>query len=424
MLQTMRDHLVYFSGYCQGRVYSLPNSLGELYGLAISKVTSFVSLPLPLLSFLVLPFLGGSSTTINLVFFYLTWTSLVATHDPLTVELYGTLLVRLLFYLLPALGFLAFDSFVPAFSKGIKARGERQLPTQLHRNKLLEVVGVAVVNVLLPVVVQGGLELWTTHGMHLRSLLKVTTIVPLPWTIAKDVAWGLALRGGLRYAIHRFLLHTYASPLKTWHCQWQHSVELPFSLIAAYDHPVNHLLSQWLPVFLPAYLWRFHVLTWHILLAIVSLEDLFVYSGYAVLPSNIVLAGMARRTDAHFDTVFNGKRIGNFGHLGLLDFVCRTTCEDSVNVVDDMQSETEKHHLRQRAKDVVQSSQAGVRRGGDGQNKASRPLAGAMAVDEVLDDQLQETSPDIDRDHAQEKDADGDPTQQAQRTGRRKGRKT
>ncbi|KAK4543698.1 hypothetical protein LTR36_005343 [Oleoguttula mirabilis] len=359
-------------GYAQGRFASLPHTPSELCGQVISKAMSFVALPIPLLSFLALPLFGGSSTTVNLVVFYLTWSALVASHGPLTIELGGTLLVRLVCFLLPALGFLAFDCTIPSVAKGLKAQGEKQLPLQLGRNKVLEVVGVAVFNVLLSVAVQAGLEHFATQVLHLRSILKVTSIVPLPWTVLKDVAKGLVFRGVLRYAAHRYLLHTYRTPLKGFHRRWQHSVRLPFSLVAAYDHPLNYLLSEWLPVFFPAYLFRFHALTWHVLLAVVSLEELFVYSGYAVLPSSIVLAGMARRTDAHFKSSADGRKVGNFGHLGLLDFVCGTTCKEEVDVMDDLQSEAGKHQLQKHAEKAVQGALAGFRRT-EGKDAVSLP---------------------------------------------------
>jgi len=356
-MQAVRDNAYYAYGYFQGRISSLPHSPVELYGVLISRITSLIALPLPLLSVLILPFFGGSGTTVNLLIFYLTWSALVTTHGPQAVESGGTLLVRLLCFLLPALSSLAIDFVVPSFSKRLKAQGQRQLPLELvrSRGRLLEIAGIAVLNVLLSVAIQAALEYATTQVLHMRSLLKVTAIAPLPWTMGKDVAKGYIIRGILRYVIHRYLLHTVRSPLRTWHLRWQHSVKLPFSLIAAYDHPVNYLLSQWLPVFAPAYLFRYHVLTWHILLAISSLEDLLVYSGFAVLPSAIMIPGMARRTDAHFESVRSG-RIGNFGNLGVMDFVFKTTCESEVDVVDDVQSEASKHRLQGRIEDAVRSA--------------------------------------------------------------------
>jgi hypothetical protein len=360
-MQALRDNALYAYGYLQGRFFSLPRSPAELYGRLVSKATSFISLPLPLLSFLALPFFGGSPATVNFVIFYLTWAAFVASHDQQTVEIGGTLFVRVLCFLLPALSFLAFDCALPRLSRRVKARGERQLPSILSRNKLLEVVGVAVFNVLLSVALQAALEFLATQILHLRSLLKVTAAIPLPWTILKDLAKGLVIRGFLRYSIHRYLLHTYDTPFKVWHIRWQHSIRLPFSLVSAYDHPANHIISQWLPTFAPAYLFRYHVLTWHLLLAITSLEDLFVNSGYAVLPSSIVIPGMARRTDAHFDAVRSRKKVGNFGSLGILDFAFGTTCQDEADVVDDMQSEAAKHRFQERVDDAVKLALAGLK---------------------------------------------------------------
>lgn len=357
-IQPLRDNLVYASGYFSAFQARFPRTLSELYALFASKV---VSPFLPFLSFLALPFFSGTSTTINLLFFYLTWSAIVLTHDQLVVELYGTLVIRLLCYLLPALGFLAFDCAAPRLSKGIKARGASQLPHLLGRNKLLEISGVAVANVLLAIALQAGLELLCTRGLHIRSILKVTSAVPLPWTILKDVASALAIRGVLVYAVHRYLLHTYDSPLKALHLRWQHSIKLPFSLVAAYDHPVNYLLVSWFPIFVPAYLFRLHVLEWHLLVALCSLEELFVFSGYAVLPSSILLVGMARRTDEHFAVVDEGKAVGNFGRFGILDFVCGTVCQDEGDAIDDIETEVEKHRVKERAESSANGAMAGIK---------------------------------------------------------------
>ena len=366
IVQSMRDNVLYSLGYAKGRSFSLPTSFSEL----VSKATSFVSLPLPFLSFLALPFFSGTSTTVNLVFFYLTWSALVLSHDQLTVELYGTLAIRLMCFVLPALAFLAFDCAAPSLSKGMKNRGSRQLPLALERKTILEVTGFALANVFLAIAVQALLELLFTEVLHLRSILKVTAAVPLPWNILKDVAKGFVIRGILVYVVHRFLLHTYESPLKSWHLQWQHSVSLPFSLVAAYDHPANYLLAQWLPTFIPAYLFRYHVLTWHLFIALCSLEELFVFSGYAVLPSSIVLVGMARRMDEHFAVVSEGKDAGNFGRFGILDFVCGTVCQGEGDAMDDMEDEADKHKVQERAQGALNGAVSGIK--GRGRPKSTR----------------------------------------------------
>ncbi|KAM0702697.1 hypothetical protein Q7P35_010129 [Cladosporium inversicolor] len=369
--QVLRDKALWSYGYFQGRSSLFPRNFSDLYRMVVSKATSFVALPLPLLSFLALPVFGGTSTSFSLVFVYLTWSSLVFAHDPLSLEIYGTLAVRVLFFLLPSFAFLAFDCVTPSLSKNVKAYGGKNLPTRVGNGRLAQITSVAVFNVLLSVALQAISEVLFTEVFHVRSILKVTSFVPLPWSIAKDVVKGLALRGALHYYIHRYLLHGYESSLKTWHLQWQHSIQLPYSLAAAYDHPVCHILVNWLPDFLPAYLFRFHVLTWHIFLAITSLETLFIYSGYAVLPSSIVLAGMARRTDAHFVTAASGSQSCNFGHWGILDFVLGTSCQDTASIFEDLQDEAHKHRLEERAQKAARGALDGLNE--ERQESASDP---------------------------------------------------
>lgn len=88
-------------------------------------------------------------------------------------------------------------------------------------------------------------------------------------------------------------------------------------------------------------------MTYLLLLALFSLEEVFTYSGYDVLPSTIMLKGMARRTDAHM--MSQGK--GNYGPLGVLDWVNGTTL--GADVMDDIQDEMEKHHVQERSANAL-----------------------------------------------------------------------
>ena len=88
-------------------------------------------------------------------------------------------------------------------------------------------------------------------------------------------------------------------------------------------------------------------MTYLLLVSAFSLEELFTYSGYNILPSTIMLKGMARRTDAHMMT--QGK--GNYGPLGVLDWVNGTTL--GADVMDDLQDEMEKHHVQERAGSAI-----------------------------------------------------------------------
>jgi hypothetical protein len=84
-------------------------------------------------------------------------------------------------------------------------------------------------------------------------------------------------------------------------------------------------------------------LTYLLLVALSSLEETFVYSGYNVLPSTIMIRGMARRTDAHMLSEGDG----NYGSIGVLDW-CHGTALGK-DVMEDLKAEMEKHDVEQKA---------------------------------------------------------------------------
>ena len=125
---------------------------------------------------------------------------------------------------------------------------------------------------------------------------------------------------------------------------WHHSVSPPYSLVANYDHPFAYLVGVFLPTYIPAVLFRFHLLTYHLYLALVSLEETFAYSGYNVLPSALVLGGIARRQERHLTS--GGE--GNFGCYGLMDFVLGSSLGQ--DLVDDVREEVEEEAGKKQGK--------------------------------------------------------------------------
>ncbi len=149
---------------------------------------------LPLLSFLLIPSMGSYSTSLNLLFFYMTWSTLILSHEPLYVEVIGTLAIRFLFFVVPSTLFLAFDTAVPSLAGNLKAQGDVALPTKKKGSKIYMVVGMAVLNVVLGVALQAGVEMLFTRAIGVRSALKVTTTLPTPWGIAMSLLKGFILR--------------------------------------------------------------------------------------------------------------------------------------------------------------------------------------------------------------------------------------
>jgi len=166
------------------------------YNLVKNPFEAFLSIPA--LSFLIIPTFSSYSTSINLLFFYLTWSTLILSNPPLKVEIFGTLAIRVLFYILPSLGFLAFDSAAPKIAVKIKEHGEDALPLSEggggKKDRWWKIALVSVGNVLLGVALQAGIELLFTKVLHIRSALKISTSIPLPWSMAIDLVKGLLLR--------------------------------------------------------------------------------------------------------------------------------------------------------------------------------------------------------------------------------------
>lgn len=305
-------------------------------------------LSIPALSLFIIPAFSSYSTTFNFLFFYLTWAILIRSNDPLKVELLGTLVVRLMFYVLPSFAFLLFDGATPQLAVNVKEHGELALATGEKqggpRGRWWKIASISVLNLFSGVALQVLTELVFTRILHIRSALKISSTPPFPWSIAKDLCFGLVLREILTYSMHRYALHSPRSRLRGLHMAWQHSVISPFALVAHYDHPIAYLIHVFLPMYIPAAVLRMHLLTYHMYLVVVSLEEATAYSGYNVLPSAFILGGIARRQERHL----MGQGEGNYGCLGLIDFLMGTSLGS--DLLDDVVDEAEDTQAGKKAK--------------------------------------------------------------------------
>src|SRR5579871_2951914 len=62
------------------------------------------------------------ASSLNVLFFYLTWTTLIMSLPPLHIELVGSFAIRVIFYWIPTLLFTAFDNIMPQLSSDLKIR--------------------------------------------------------------------------------------------------------------------------------------------------------------------------------------------------------------------------------------------------------------------------------------------------------------
>ncbi|KGO72920.1 Fatty acid hydroxylase [Penicillium italicum] len=312
---------------------------------------------IPILSVFLIPVLSSYSTTLNLLFFYMTWSTLVLSHSRLRVELWGTIAVRILFYALPSILLFLFDILTPSAAVLFKAHGATGLPGGKRRRRIhakeLKIAGWGLFNLFLGIAVQGVLEMILVRTLGKRSALRVSLKLPMPFEICKDLSLAMLGRESsfadiliffskfLSYFLHRYALHSKRSPtLSKWHRSWYHSLSAPFPLTAHYDHPVPYLVTKFIPTYAPAIIFRFHMLTYLLYLLFISVEETFAYSGYTVMPTNLFLGGIARRTDMH---LLMGAR-GNFGPWGVMDWILGTVVGDAAD--DDVSDEADERDMR------------------------------------------------------------------------------
>jgi hypothetical protein len=327
-----------------------------------------VLLSLPIISYFAAPALTSWSTSLNLLFFYMTWMTLVLSHSPLKIELVSTLAVRLVLWLAPSLLFLLFDTGVPSLSESIKLYGTTSLPPR-RAKLLLRQLLLAIVNLLLVTAVQAGLSLGASAlFLRGRPLFRTTTTLPLPWQIIKHIGLLYAAREVLTYYIHRGILHRGRGLPARLHARYAHGPEhrgAPFSLLLYADHPLALVLHRLVPAYAPALAVRPHLLTYLLFTVLTTLEDTLALSGYSVVPG-IIMSGIARRTAAHYAS---GGR-GNFGAWGLLDWLSGTSI--GRGVVEDLQDEAHKHQLRERGEKAADDAGSLIQDGIDGLKKGRK----------------------------------------------------
>lgn len=351
-------------------------------------------LSLPIVSYFFSTSLTSWSTSLNLLFFYMTWSTLVLSHSPLKIELLGITALRIVLWLVPSLFFLTFDTLLPSLAENLKYNGASALPPR-HGKPLAKLAGLALSNLALETAVEAAISLGLAILFETPTFHTSTTL-PLPWQIIKHIAILFTARETLTYTIHRYLLHGHPFPtlrgskpnrpskrttrkttLTTLHTSHAHARPAPpFSLALKTDHPLPYLLHRFVPLYLPAVALHphLHILTFLLYAALATLEETLAMSGYSVVPG-IVVGGMARRSAVHYATAAGGGK-GNFGGWGVLDWVCGTSLGG--DVMGDLRGEAEKHRVGERGArkvgdvgDAVREGVAGLR-GGDAKRRSKR----------------------------------------------------
>ncbi|KAI2637258.1 hypothetical protein GGS26DRAFT_548006 [Hypomontagnella submonticulosa] len=323
-----------------------------------------ILLSLPIVSYFAGPILGSWSGSLNLLFFYMTWTTLVLSHSPLRIELVGTLAIRIVFWLVPSLFFLLFDTLVPSLAESIKIYGSASLPRR-DAAVLLRQLMLALLNLAISTIIQAGISIGAGTLLH-HPLFKTSTTLPLPWQIVKQISMLYACREVLSYYVHRYVLHSRGRVAEL-HRTFAHARKsaAPYSLMLYTDHPLPLLLNRTLPVYLAAMVIQPHLLTYFLFTILTTLEETLSMSGYSIVPG-IIMGGIARRNATHYAS----RGHGNFSAWGLLDWVNGTSV--GKDVMEDIQDEAEKHQVKERGQKAASNTGNMVQEGFDGLKKARR----------------------------------------------------
>ncbi|KAK6540640.1 hypothetical protein TWF694_008034 [Orbilia ellipsospora] len=269
-----------------------------------------------------------TASSLNLFFFWMTWTTLVLSHPPLRVELFVTFIARFIFFFVPALIFTLFDNLVPSLAGKepyVKSPSQKSLTVPIGRGKKKRVqvsnlnsgtifaIAMTLGNLLLGIGVQAIMEYITVEIFGRERLLRVSSSLPYPWDMAKGIGYAVVLREILIYYPHKHIHNTPHSPLYKYHT---HPRPTTSSFNLTSTTPVDYLLLQFMPVYLPSIMLSFHLLTYLAFVAVTSLVDVICYSQYEYLPKAFFINRIARRVRGHDET--GGK--GGYGWLGVLDW--------------------------------------------------------------------------------------------------------
>lgn len=236
------------------------------------------------------------------------WASIVTTYPPSQIEFYGTLLVQILFFWVPALLYTAVDYFLPNYSARHKLQPfpSKQPTAAQIRHCFLVVLRNQVQNTLI-----GLLMSYYSPS----SSFQITTSFPTLFEFTRDFLSCWLLREILFYIAHR-ILHVPAL-YRRFH-KTHHEFTAPVALSAQYCHPLEQLLANTLPIALPPVVLRTNLLTMWGFLAYQLVETASVHSGYDFW------GGWAKHHDLHHERFW-----GNFGAVGWVDWMVGT------NIVED-----------------------------------------------------------------------------------------
>lgn len=228
-----------------------------------------------------------------------TWNNLLDQYDPRVIEFVGTLVVQVLSFYLASTTYVLLTYIAPKFSYRHKIQ---PIPKQPTKEDIKHCLGVVLRNQLLAISLQlAKLAIAPVEEYSFRRQIPSLSEFVVHFSLM------LLLREVAYYYSHR-LFHNKRFYAK-YHKQ-HHKFITPIAFAAQYAHPLEHIVVNISPIFLPQIILRAHILTFWAFLWFELVETSTVHSGYDFFHS------AAKAHDLHHE-----KFMINFGSIGLLDWL-------------------------------------------------------------------------------------------------------
>ncbi|KAL3449933.1 fatty acid hydroxylase superfamily-domain-containing protein [Aspergillus insuetus] len=235
----------------------------------------------------------------------LQWAQLVNSQWPVAIELIGTLLVHSISFWLPSILLFLLDQLaLPSLQRRKIQPLTRQPQQAAIRRCFLGAFRNQCITTSLHVLQLASLAFLNRPQITYRT---PPTLPRLSEFLFDLVACTIA-REILFYYGHR-LLH-YPSLYRRFHKQ-HHEFRTPIALASLYSHPVEHILSNLIPIALPARIFNIHILTLWAFIAGVSIQATLAHCGYRMPP---LLSWTPEVHDLHHEQLNV-----NYGLIGVLD---------------------------------------------------------------------------------------------------------